>query len=457
MENVSQIAILTNMAEQATRYSRLVAAALAASGACSAAGAWRAGSWVAALAMLGATAVLVAMARASLHLGAVLADRHAGCTEEAWPEARQEPAALRPPGAAWDDRAAVEDGVARQAEAVPDASFAESLGGVAAEVGRMRRASLEKSPSEVRLYGRLDNSASYVVGRESFVFLGGLRASLLQMAHPFVAVGVETHSDLRNGPQRRFYDTFKYVFAMTLGDDDEMVRAARGVRALHDRVHGKFAEDVGPFLKGTAYSAHQPHALLWVAATLSESATLVFELIVRRLSVGEKRELYVGVRRFLRLFGVPDSIVPPTHEAFDAYCVRMWHSSVLTVGTTARGLRSFLVSAPAPWLRPLMAWIDSTTAVMLPPRLARDFGATPGALAHVSFFVTFAALSVLYSLLPGSLRYLTRYVKLEEASGVRRSAFLTGAARYIASWVVSIAIGGNGAKEKPRGGRPRTG
>ena len=43
------------------------------------------------------------------------------------------------------------------------------------------------------------NSPCYTVTRESFVFLGGGRAALLQLAHPYVASGLEAHSDIGSG------------------------------------------------------------------------------------------------------------------------------------------------------------------------------------------------------------------------------------------------------------------
>lgn len=43
------------------------------------------------------------------------------------------------------------------------------------------------------------NSLAYTVTRESFVFLGGGRAALLQLAHPYVSSGLEAHSDIGSG------------------------------------------------------------------------------------------------------------------------------------------------------------------------------------------------------------------------------------------------------------------
>ena len=172
------------------------------------------------------------------------------------------------------------------------------------------------SPDKAQfLYGPCDE-ITYIVGRESFVFLAGGRAALLQLAHPFVAIGVEQHSNIKHGVQERFYRTFEYIFSMTYGESDEIFAAARSVRRLHDRVQGTFPEAVGPFPKGSPYNAHWDKALFWVASTLTESSVLIFEMMVRRLSIEEKRRFYFNSRRFYSLFGIPQELVPPTWEAF---------------------------------------------------------------------------------------------------------------------------------------------
>jgi uncharacterized protein (DUF2236 family) len=57
------------------------------------------------------------------------------------------------------------------------------------------------------VFGR--GSMSWRVGRESVAFVAGLRAALLQLAHPYVATGVKHHSNVKHGIHMRFYRTFK--------------------------------------------------------------------------------------------------------------------------------------------------------------------------------------------------------------------------------------------------------
>ena len=69
-------------------------------------------------------------------------------------------------------------------------------------------------------------SPAWQLQRESMVFLGGGRAALLQLAHPFVAYAIDQHSKTRGDVVGRFQRTFRNVFAMVYGDLDTAMRAA---------------------------------------------------------------------------------------------------------------------------------------------------------------------------------------------------------------------------------------
>jgi uncharacterized protein (DUF2236 family) len=61
------------------------------------------------------------------------------------------------------------------------------------------------------------SSISWRINRESALFLGAGRASLLQLAHPWVAAALDQHSNLRSDPLARFHNTFKVVFTAIFG------------------------------------------------------------------------------------------------------------------------------------------------------------------------------------------------------------------------------------------------
>src|SRR5690349_4989279 len=85
-------------------------------------------------------------------------------------------------------------------------------------------------------------STAWRLERDALIFLGGGRAVLLQLAHPFVAQAIRDHSRTRDDVVGRFQRTFRAVFAMSFGDLEHACRAARAVHGGHARVTGVLAE-----------------------------------------------------------------------------------------------------------------------------------------------------------------------------------------------------------------------
>jgi uncharacterized protein (DUF2236 family) len=163
------------------------------------------------------------------------------------------------------------------------------------------------------------SSMSWRIGRESMVFMGGGRAALLQLAHPYVAHGVDQHSLTRTDPIGRFNRTFLHVFNMIFGSQAEALESAHGVRAIHDTIHGPITENVGRFEAGHRYRAHDHDALLWVHATLIHTAVQVYDLAVAELTWAERNQYYQESKSFAALFGIDPALMPDTWTEFDAY------------------------------------------------------------------------------------------------------------------------------------------
>ncbi|MCU1358736.1 MAG: hypothetical protein JWN99_25 [Ilumatobacteraceae bacterium] len=102
-----------------------------------------------------------------------------------------------------------------------------------------------------------DDSAIRIVHADASMFVGGLRALLLQSLHPLAMAGVAQHSDYRHDPWGRLQRTAEFLAATTYGPAPVAERAVATVRAVHQRVHG-IAPD------GRPYSANDPHLLRWV-------------------------------------------------------------------------------------------------------------------------------------------------------------------------------------------------
>ncbi len=265
------------------------------------------------------------------------------------------------------------------------------------------------------------DSRVWSLNREAVIFLGGGRAALLQLAHPFVAQGVADHSRSREDAVGRFLRTFEHVFAMVYGDLESALASARRVHAIHGHIRGVVRETVGAIAAGTPYRANDPDALLWVHATLWETSVQVYELVVRPLSIDEKDAYWAETKRFARLFGIPDDLVPVDWPAFEDYWARMLASDVIRVSAAARELAHHLLRPPAWWLGPPWEWLRLMTARLLPPRLRREFGLPFGALDQVAAEASLAALRSTWWLLPGAVRWLPAY-----REGMRRVAGTSG-------------------------------
>jgi uncharacterized protein (DUF2236 family) len=95
------------------------------------------------------------------------------------------------------------------------------------------------------------------VHADASMFVGGIRALLLQSLHPLAMAGVAGHSGYRSDPWGRLERTSGFLATTTFGTVDHAERAIARVRGIHERVRGKAPD-------GRAYAASDPHLLDWV-------------------------------------------------------------------------------------------------------------------------------------------------------------------------------------------------
>ncbi len=273
------------------------------------------------------------------------------------------------------------------------------------------------------IHGR--DSAAWRIQREAAVFLGGGRAVLLQLAHPFVAYAIDQHSKTRSDVLGRFQRTFANVFAMSFGDLDQALVAARRVHAVHTRITGTIPVDVGPYPAGTRYHANDTDAQRWVHATLVHGAVQSYELVLGTLPATVKEAYYQDGKQFARLFAISEDAMPPTWAAFDLEFERTLASSMLTVSEPARAMSRFLFGDHGDGKRGAVGrWLELVTAGLLPERLRRQYGLAWGLRERAAFAGSIAAMSAAYRLLPRPLRVLPAYVDAERRlAGRGPSAF----------------------------------
>ncbi|MFY9853988.1 MAG: oxygenase MpaB family protein, partial [Terracidiphilus sp.] len=154
------------------------------------------------------------------------------------------------------------------------------------------------------------DSISWRVNRESALFLGAGRAALLQLAHPWVATALDQHSNLLHDPLARFHNTFRVVFTMVFGTLDQALAASRYLYELHTRIQGELPEGVAVYARGSRYAANEVNALVWVYATLIESALIAHDSVLPPLSSFEREKYYAESKTLAALFGIPREFLP---------------------------------------------------------------------------------------------------------------------------------------------------
>jgi uncharacterized protein (DUF2236 family) len=215
-------------------------------------------------------------------------------------------------------------------------------------------------------------SASWRINRESALFFGAGRAALLQLAHPWVAAALDRHSNVLARPIERFHNTFRIVYAMIFGTVEQAVAAARHLYRLHAAIQGELPDQAGRWPRGSRYQANEIAALRWVFATLVESAVMACECALGPMAAGEREQYYAECRLLASLFGLPDSALPQSWEAFAAYNQAMHSSDELGVNDLARTMAHHLLSGGNSWIH-IPHWYRALTTAWLPPRFRHEF------------------------------------------------------------------------------------
>ncbi len=201
--------------------------------------------------------------------------------------------------------------------------------------------------------------------------LGGQRALLLQLAHPLVAAGVRDHSRFLSDPWGRLTRTLDFMQALLFGTDKERERALRWFHSIHAAVRGRLGEELPPFSCQTPYTASFPSLLLWVWATLVETAPFVYERVVAPLNPENKEEFYQDSKKWGVLLGISERRFPPNWKALESYVER--NLSRFPISPTTQGLATYVLFPPGvPYILSLP--LALITLELLPPSLRPKYG-----------------------------------------------------------------------------------
>lgn len=207
-----------------------------------------------------------------------------------------------------------------------------------------------------------EGSAIQRVHADSSMFVGGLRALLLQSLHPLAMAGVADHSDYRNDPWGRLQRTAQFLGATTFGTVEQAQQAVDRVHAVHEHV-------VGTAPDGRPYAANDPHLLRWVHLAEVDSFLSAYRRHgAASLSQADADEYVRQMAVIARALGVP---APPESERSLRDQLRSYRGE-LRGSRAARDVARYLLwQPPMPPAARAPYGVLAASAVALLPRWAR--------------------------------------------------------------------------------------
>ena len=197
---------------------------------------------------------------------------------------------------------------------------------------------------------------------------------------------------------------------------------ARNVGARIHRMH--------EHVTGASYRANDPANLLWVHATLVDTALLCYTRLVGPLSGADRETYYQEMTRVAEVFGVPRANEPATLAGFETYFREMIDK--LDVTDVGRELAAFILAPTFPLvlhvpLRPLLSLQRLFTMGMTPPRIRDQLGIDWDVRAERRFARAERAIRTTFGLMPRTLR--------------------TAGSRISGGWLLSLAARHNRSRD----------
>ncbi|TFV99517.1 DUF2236 domain-containing protein, partial [Brevundimonas sp. S30B] len=177
------------------------------------------------------------------------------------------------------------------------------------------------------------------VHSDAAMFVGGMRALLLQSLHPLAMAAVDQHSGYRGDPWGRLQRTSTFLAETTFGTIEDADRAIAIVRSVHDRITG-IAPD------GRPYAASDPHLIRWVHVAEIDSFLRAHDRYGARPLDAAGRDAYVAeTAHVARGLGAVD--VPETVAELDEM-MRAYRPELKGTREARRAARFILIHPPVP-------------------------------------------------------------------------------------------------------------
>ncbi len=230
---------------------------------------------------------------------------------------------------------------------------------VAGSEGPQHRDRIHNAPGE-RWFA--DDRPIRAVHADSSMFIGGLRALLLQSLHPLAMAGVAGHSGYRGDPWGRLQRTSYFLAVTTFGLASDADDAVARVRAVHDRVRGNAPD-------GRPYSAADPHLLRWVHVAEVDSFLDTYQRYGTAPLDQAGRDGYVADEAVIaHKLGIAD---PPTTEAELREQLAAYRPELEGTPEARATARYLLLRPPLPLIARAPYAVLGAAAVASLPRWAR--------------------------------------------------------------------------------------
>ncbi len=197
---------------------------------------------------------------------------------------------------------------------------------------------------------------------DSSMFVGGIRALLLQSLHPLAMAAVAGHSGFRGDPWGRLQRTSYFLAVTTFGRVSDAQEAIDRVRAIHERVTGTAPD-------GRPYAASDPHLLTWVHIAEADSFLRAHSRFGAHPLDQAERDGYVAdLARIGAALGVPE---PPRTEAELAARIAEYRPELTGTAQAREAARFLLLNPPLPLVARPPYGVLAAAAVSLLPWWAR--------------------------------------------------------------------------------------
>ncbi|GAB7007014.1 oxygenase MpaB family protein [Nocardioides sp. AN3] len=197
---------------------------------------------------------------------------------------------------------------------------------------------------------------------DASMFIGGMRALLLQSLHPAAMRGVSEHSGYRGDMWGRLARTSRFIAVTTFGHAEDAEAAVALVRRIHEHVNGTMPD-------GTPYTATDPHLLAWVHAAEIDSFLVAHQTYgAHPLDAAERDEYVAQTAEVARRLGVVD---PPTTEAELQALLASYRPELHATPEAREAVGYLLWRPPLPTAARLPYGVLVAAAIGLMPRWSR--------------------------------------------------------------------------------------